>query len=156
MGRRAWSEAESVWFTLQVLHSNTLKYLRNDQLSGLIEWIQRAAMAHALLQLRRVLLLAKYHARSRPKQDHGEAPHVSGAVHERFDQARTLPNAAQNCRSRSLAAIPTRYCYRPSSFGPPLSNWMRRRRRDRNQPKRHSDSQYWRGRTDSQRVSNME
>jgi hypothetical protein len=156
MGRRAWSGTESVWFTPQVLHSNTLKYLRNH----LFIWINRmdstSNYGTRFAPLHRVLLLAKHHARSRPKLNHTEDPHVSGAVHERFDQATTILTAAQSHRSRSHAAIPTRYCYRPSSFGPPLSNRMRRRRRDRKQPKRHCDSQYWWGRTDSQRVSNME
>jgi hypothetical protein len=156
MGRRAWSETEFVWFTLQVLHSNTLKFLRNH----LIIWLNRmdstSNYGTRFAQLHRVLLLAKHHARSRPKLNHGEDPHVSGAVHERFDQATTLPTAAQSYRGRSHTAISTRYCYRPSSFGPPLSNRMRPRRRDRNQPKRYGDSQYWRGRTDSQRISYME
>jgi len=41
MLRRASSETESVWFPLQVLHSNTLKYPHNQ----LIIWINRMAAA---------------------------------------------------------------------------------------------------------------
>jgi len=67
--RMGWDDTlratESVWFTLHILHSIDSGIHTIIRLYGLIEGLQQAAMARALLPLHRVLLVQHY-AQTRP------------------------------------------------------------------------------------------
>jgi hypothetical protein len=90
--------------------------------------VATTTVAHALLIFNRALLLAKYHARSRPNLNQRNYTQLSGAAQERFDQA-TIPPADQRHRDGSHATTPNRHRSGTSSYDDALSNRMWRRRR---------------------------
>jgi len=118
----------SVWFPLQVLYPNPFKHPPISRLYGLIEWLRRATVAHALLKLHRALLLAQHHARSRPNLNQSSDSHSSEATHERFDKATMVLTANGSHKDCSHAVIPGRHRDGHSSFDHAFSDRMRRRR----------------------------